>query len=173
MPDAGIYQKGELCCEEAAPIVVSACTRLVLLVLHSFFLPSGQDAHFAMCFSFVGRSAARSPLIVGLRRRQRWQRTAGLAGGGAHHLVSLLQFFFLRPLGRCLAGVHVCGFPYTAVFGSTVDTGLCQSTKVSLVTASASQQRQLCTGQSVQLPAWTRMLTCPLLMPGIDVQKNC
>ena len=68
-----------------------------------------------------------------------------------------------QPLVRCLAGVYVCGFSYSAVFGSTVDTGLCQSTKVSLVTVSASQQRQLGTGQSVQLPAWIRMLTYPLL----------
>ena len=52
--------------------------------------------------------------------------------------------------------------PNSAVFGSTVDTGLCQSTKVSLVTVSASQQRKLRTGQSVHFPAWTRMLSCPL-----------
>ena len=39
---------------------------------------------------------------------------------------------FWQPLVRCLAGVHVCGFPHSASFGSTVDAGLCQSTKVTL-----------------------------------------
>ena len=43
-----------------------------------------------------------------------------------------------QPLVRCLAGVHVCGFPYSAVFGSTVDAGLCLSTEAFWVTSRRS-----------------------------------
>ena len=68
--------------------------------------------------------------------------SASLLRQRIHVHVSLERFFVVmgfsaapciwQPLVRCLAGVLVCGFPFSASFGSTVDTGLCQSTKVSL-----------------------------------------
>ena len=81
-----------------------------------------------------------------------------------------------QPLVRCLARVQVCGFPYSALFGSTVDTGLCQSTKVSLVyglcfaTETGTHRATCatsCLDKDVDMPVVV-LDRCP----GIDMQKT-
>ena len=77
-----------------------------------------------------------------------------------------------QPLVRCLAGVPVCGVPYSAVFGSTVDTGLCQSAKVSLgyglcFATETVMHRTFCATSCLD-----KDVDMPVVVPGIDVQKT-
>ena len=108
--------------------------------------------------------------------------TAGFAGDDAHHAHSIPCpcFRFIstapctrQPLVRCLAGVQVFGFFWEitsrnvsvfCVFLVRRWVQVCVSLRrCRWVAVSASQQRQVRTAQTVQLPVWTRMLTCPLL----------
>ena len=138
------------------------------LVFAATLLP---DSDLTTCGWFAGYVAHRGvfPLVVGSsRRRQRWQAhgsmriTRVLAPGlllqpsvsGSHLFDVLPEFKYADVSGR----FRILRYLVRQWIQVYVSLRRCR-----WVTVSASQQRQVRKVQTVQLLAWTRMLTCPLL----------